>query len=264
MAASPPLFSDSHVAQYEWNCCYEAFYSCNLEQLMNWNSQNTSLRCRYCLCYSYSIPTRALYLLSNTECFLYRARYNYLVSWLPLTSSILYTDYLWHHQACIVATGSISPCTSDLKVAVNRSILRATMENVDPDTIDFHPPSKKRFGNLVKDNELSVMKSTVWAMNCFREWLNVRNVGTQEGDEDRCPKNLLDNPVTEIKTAGFVDLICFRGQKQIGRGLPTLNDTPHPCWNATLYMLERDPSVPKSLNKGETCFHVIRGTCDRF
>jgi len=67
--------------------------------------------------------------------------------------------------------------------------------------------TKKRFGNPLKDGEMktvvkghvpvNMQKNTLWALNCFREWMIVRNErARRDGNEDSCPEDLLDNPDT--------------------------------------------------------------------
>ena len=91
------------------------------------------------------------------------------------------------------------------------------MENEDP---DFQAPrskkpkkdtsvaTKKHFGSPLKDGEmktvvkrhvpLNTQKNTLWALNCFREWMIVRNErARRDGNEDSCPEDLLDSPDTQ-------------------------------------------------------------------
>ena len=68
--------------------------------------------------------------------------------------------------------------------------------------------TKKRFGSPLKDNEmktvmkghvpLNTQKNTLWALNCFREWMLTRNERAQrDGNEDRRPEDLFNNPDTQ-------------------------------------------------------------------
>ena len=93
-------------------------------------------------------------------------------------------------------------------------MIACSMENEDP---DFQIPrskkpkkntavaTKKRFGSPLKDNDMKTVmkghvppntqKNTLWALNCFREWMLTRNERAQrDGNEDRCPEDLFDNP----------------------------------------------------------------------
>ena len=91
------------------------------------------------------------------------------------------------------------------------------MENKDP---DFQAPhskkpkkdtsvaTKERFGSPLKDGEMKTVvkghvlgntqKNTLWVLNCFCEWMIVRNErARRDGNEDSCPEDLLDNPDTQ-------------------------------------------------------------------
>ena len=96
-------------------------------------------------------------------------------------------------------------------------VIASSMENEDP---DFQIPcskkpkknttmaTKKCFGSPLEDNEmktvmkghmpLNAQKNTLWALNCFCEWMLTRNERVQrDGNEDRCPEDLFDNPDTQ-------------------------------------------------------------------
>jgi len=91
------------------------------------------------------------------------------------------------------------------------------MENED---LDFQAPhskkpkkntgmaTKKRFGSSLKDGEMKTVvtghvpvntqRNTLWSLNCFREWMIVRNErARRDGNEDSCPEDLLDNADTQ-------------------------------------------------------------------
>ena len=92
-------------------------------------------------------------------------------------------------------------------------MIACSMENEDPDfqiprskkpKKDTAVATKKRFGSPLKDNDMrtvmkahvppNTQKNTLWALNCFREWMLTRNERAQrDGNEDRCPEDLLDN-----------------------------------------------------------------------
>ena len=68
--------------------------------------------------------------------------------------------------------------------------------------------TKKHFGSPLKDNDMKTVmkghvppntqKNTLWALNCFREWMLTRNGHAQrDGNEDCRPEDLFDNPDTK-------------------------------------------------------------------
>ena len=144
---------------------------------------------------------------------------------------------------------------------------------------DFQPPKRKRkkvdlpaedrFASVVSDTDMSVIakgfvpsntKNTTWAMNCFQEWMYARDKRLPAGEEQGCPKDLLEHP--DVEKLNYW-LSRFVAEVRNKKGEPYPPRTIHQILaGLQRYMLDKNPNAPKFLNKGEASFRDIRGTCD--
>ena len=129
-------------------------------------------------------------------------------------------------------------------------------------------PVEKRFASAVSDGDMAVMskgyvppntkKNTDWALSCFREWRCARK--SAEGDQQRCPEDILEKP--EVSQVNF-SISRFVAEVRNKRGEPYPPKSIHQLLaGLQRYMLDKNPGAPKFLDKQETCFREIRGTCD--
>ncbi len=131
-------------------------------------------------------------------------------------------------------------------------------------------PAKKRFASAVSDVDMAVMskgyvppntqKNTDWAMNCFREWRSARNKEIPVGDERRCPEDLLEKGDIE-KLNDWISRFVAEVRNKKGERYPP-RSIHQILAGLQRYMVDKNPTSPKFLNKAETCFREIRGTCD--
>lgn len=86
--------------------------------------------------------------------------------------------------------------------------------NVDPDLIDFQPPTKllktssgRKFNPPATDEDIAILskgcvpkntvKSNAWALRVFHDWIAERNQGTSDS-APKCPHDLFENPESEV------------------------------------------------------------------
>ena len=91
--------------------------------------------------------------------------------------------------------------------------------NVDPDLIDFQPPTKllktssgRKFNPPTTDEDIAILskgcvpkntvKSNAWALLVFHDWIAERNQGTSDS-APKCPHDLLRIPKVRYLITGF-------------------------------------------------------------
>ena len=124
-----------------------------------------------------------------------------------------------------------------------------------------------RFSTTVSEEEVvksskgcipaNTARSTGWALRAFRDWADQRNKRFAE----KCPRDLFDKPHS-------TDAICDTLQRFVAEARRT-NGTPYPP--KTLYQIlcgllryfrEVQPNPPNFLDRKDTRFKKLHGTCD--
>ena len=102
----------------------------------------------------------------------------------------------------------------------------------------------------------NTQRNTAWAMRVFQEWKAERS----KGDAEKCPEDLLDNP--DIQNLNYwLSRFVTEVRKQDGQPYPPR--TIHQILaGLQRYMLEKQPSAPKFLDRTQTAFRELHGTCD--
>ena len=161
-------------------------------------------------------------------------------------------------------------------------MIACSMKNEDP---DFQIPcskkpkkntalaTKKRFGSPLKDNEmktvmkghvpLNTKKNTLWALNCFHEWMLTRNERAQrDGNEDRCPEDLFDNPDTQNLNKWIprfaTEVRNKKGEQYPPRSIHLL------LAGMQRYMLDKNPGSPSFSTEVNLHFVIFMGLVTQF
>ena len=142
------------------------------------------------------------------------------------------------------------------------------MSEKESDDHDFQPPRKwrSRFKAIILEKEMAILskgftpgntqRNTGWAMRFFQEWKAERS----KGDAEKCPKDFLNNP--DIQNLNYwLSQIVAEIRKQDGQPYPPR--TIHQILaGLQRYMLEKQPNAPKFLDRTQTAFRELHGTCD--
>ena len=149
-------------------------------------------------------------------------------------------------------------------------------ENIDPDDVYFREPKQKkskasssnRFASPLSEAEIAkygqgpvvpnTVKSTNWAVRVFTEWCLERN----KKESEKCPVNLLESKPTAQLLNKWLARFVLEARR--ADGSPYLSSSIYQILCGLLrHARSHWKDCPNFLDKQNTAFTELRGTCDR-